>query len=202
MRGNFAEYLTNTLGRNDEAIAQARLALKIMDYGIGERTLAKALYRKWADMAVQGNAKDGEVYYQEAFAIFPSLSEVMAYGASEPAGEHLAEALVSEKGVSIDAPAEDGSTALLIATNQSRVNQVRVLLELHANPNARDNNGWTPLLSAVDEGNTEIVNMLLAKGADAHMRAPWNGGDAVFFAERNGNMKLAAKLKAFVANVK
>lgn len=202
MRGNFAEYLTNTLGRNDEAIEQARLALKIMDYGIGERTLAKALYRKWADMVVQGNAKTGEVYFQEAFNIFPSLSEVMAYGASEPAGEHLAKALVSEKGVSIDAQTEDGSTALLIATNRNRVNRVKVLLDLHANPNARDKNGWTPLLSAVDEGNTEIVNMLLAKGADVHMRAPWNGGDAIFFAERNGNMKLAAKLRAFASKLK
>ncbi|BBI99900.1 hypothetical protein FGKAn22_15930 [Ferrigenium kumadai] len=196
LRGNFAGYLTNTLGRNDEAIIQARLALNIMNYGMGEQTLAMALYRKWADMVAQGNAKNGEVYFQEAFKIFPVLSEVMAYGASSPVGENLAKALVSEKGISIDAQAEDGSTALLIATNRNRVNQVRVLLDLHANPNTRDTNGWTPLLSAVDEGNIEIVNMLLAKGADVHMQAPWNGGDAAFFAERNGNTELAAKLKA------
>jgi len=201
LRGNFAQYLTDTLGRNDEAIAQARLALKIMDYGIGERTLATALYRKWADLVVHGKASEGEPYYQEAYNIYPSLSWIMAYGASDLAGENLAKALVSEKGVSIDARAEDGSTALLIATNLNRVKQVKALLNLHANPNARDRSGWTPLLSAADEGNTEIVNLLLANGADVHMRAPWNGGDAAFFAERNGNKKLAAKLKAYAAKV-
>lgn len=202
LRGNFAAYLTDTLGRNDEAITQARAALQIMDYGVGKRTLAMALYRKWADMVVQGKARDGEKYFQEAFEIFPQLTEVMAYGASEPAGEHLAKALIAKKRVSVDARAEDGSTALLIAINRNRVNVVQMLLNLRANPNASDVNGWTPLLSAADEGSAEIVSMLLAKGADVHMRAPWNGGDAAFFAERNGNVELAAMLRKRAANLK
>ena len=88
---------------------------------------------------------------------------------------------------------EDGSTALLIATNRNRVDVVRVLLDLNANPNVQDRSGWTPLLSAADEGNAEIVNMLLAKGAD--LKATLQGVDAAAFAERKGNRDLAAMLR-------
>lgn len=200
LRGNFAAFLTGTLNRNNEAIAQARAALRIMDYGVGERTLAMALYRKWSDMVVQQKAREGERYFKEAYAIYPDLADVMAYGAAEPAGAHLAKALTTVKHISIDSPAEDGSTALLIATNRNRTKLVRTLLQLHANPNVHSRNGWTPLLSAADEGNTAIVNLLLAKHADVHARAPWNGEDAAFFAKRSGNAELAAKLRKLEGN--
>lgn len=193
LRGAFAEYLTDTLGRNDEAIVQARLALKIMDYGVGERILAMALYRKWADLVALGNAAEGERYFQKASAIYPQLNEVMAYGASVPAGERLARALMAQKGLSIDARVDDGSTAILIATNRNRVETVQMLLGLNANPNISDNVGWTPLLSAADEGNTAIVILLLGKGADN--RATLHGSDAAALAQRRGKADLAALLR-------
>ncbi|MEO6919499.1 MAG: ankyrin repeat domain-containing protein [Collimonas sp.] len=200
LHGNFAEYLTSTLGRNDEAIVQAREALKIMNYGMARRTLASALYRKWADMVVKGNDASAEKYFQEALEINPRLDQVMAYSASLPAGEHLAKALSTRKGVSIDSRAEDGSTALLIATNRGRTQLVQALLELNANPNLTDKNGWTPLLSAADEGNSDIVNMLLAKGAD--VTATMNGANAASLAEKKGNAELAALLRKRTAGVK
>lgn len=200
VRGNFADYLSETLGHNDEAILQARAALKIMDYGVGERILAMALYRKWTDMVAQGNAVGGEKDFEEAQEIYPQLNEVMAYGASVPGGERLAKALITEKGVSVDARAEDGSTALLIATNRNRAQTVQTLLDLNANPNIHDNSGWTPLLSAADEGNTDIVSLLLAKGAD--IRATLQGLDAAALAERKGNTDLAALLRKWAANFK
>ncbi|MEM4987538.1 ankyrin repeat domain-containing protein [Collimonas sp. H4R21] len=191
--GDYAEYLGATLGRNDEAIEQANAALKIMDYGVGRRILAYALYRKWADMVAQDAGNDAEKYFQSALAIDPRLEQIMAYGGSEPAGAPLAKALSTRKGVSIDSRGEDGSTALLLATNLNRVKLVQALLDLNANPNVLDRNGWTPLLSAADEGNAEIVSMLLAKGAD--VRAKKGGWDAAAFAERKGNSELAALLK-------
>ena len=200
LRGSFAAYLTDNLGRNDEAIKQARAAIKIMDYGVGERTLAKALYRKWADLVVQGNSQVAEQYFQEAHGIFPSLTWIMAFGASDIACENLAKALATNKGVSINSRAEDGSTALLIATNKNKAKTVKVLLDLHANPNIADTNGWTPLLSAADDGNVEIVNMLLSKGADIH--ATLNGKNAVAFAEQSGNVELANMLRRRVENSK
>lgn len=51
MRGEFAEYLNGTLGRNDEAVVQAEEALKVMNYGVGKNILAMALYGKWADLS-------------------------------------------------------------------------------------------------------------------------------------------------------
>jgi Tfp pilus assembly protein PilF len=193
LRGEYADYLSATLGRNDEAIEQANAALRVMDYGVGRRILAFAIYRKWADMVAQGAGTGAEKYFQTALAIDPQLDQVMAYGGSEPTGAPLAKALSTKKGVSIDSRAEDGSTALLLATNLNRVKLVQVLLDLNANPNLADRNGWTPLLSAADEGNAEIVSMLLAKGAD--IRAKKGGWDAAAFAERKGNSELAAVLK-------
>lgn len=202
LHGNFASFLTNTLGRNDEAIKQARVALQLMSYGIGERVLATALYRKWADLVAQGNIKDGEKYFQEAYGIFPDLNWIMAYAASDISGAtgNLAKSLSTDKGVSIDARAEDGSTALLIATNRNRAQTVRALLDLNANPNIADNNGWTPLISAADEGNSEIVNLLLSKGADVHVKL--DNKDAAFFAEQRGDFDLASMLRKRATRLK
>lgn len=199
VRGNFADYLSETLGRNDEAIMQAREALRIMDYGVGHHILAMALYRKWADMVAQGNQAGAERYFQEARENFPQLNEVMVYGASVPGGEHLTKALITKKGISVDARAGDGSTALLIATNRNRAKVVRFLLDLNASPNIAADSGWTPLLGAADEGNTEIVDMLLAKGAD--VQATLNGVSAATLAERRGNTALAALLRKRAADI-
>ncbi len=190
--GNYAAYLCQFLGRNDEALKEIRTALRIMDYGNGRLTLADALYGKWADLVAEGNP-DADRYFDEARRIKPDLDDVMAYGAALPAGERLAKALVT-KWVSIDARARvDGSTALLIATNRGSTPNVKFLLGMKANPNIGDQNGWTPLLSAASDGRTEIVDLLLAKGADT--RATLDGKDAAALAEQNGYTGLAASLR-------
>lgn len=199
-RGNFAQYLNQTLGRNDEAVAQARAALKIMDYGIGRQILANALYGKWADMVAEGKEAAAEPYFQEAKAINPRLDDVMVYGASMPKGERLAKALIAKKGISIDAKVDDGSTALLVATNLNRAPTVRFLLALRADPNIPDRVGWTPLLSAADEGNAEIVGMLLASGADP--KATKRGKNAADLADSKGYGDLAALLRKRASEAK
>ena len=191
IHNNYSAYLCNSLGRNDEAIAEARSALRIMDFGAGHMVLASALYGKWADLVAEHKA-GAEPYFDEARRLRPNLDEVMAYGAALPTGERLAKALISKR-VSIDARAFDGSTALLIATNLSRNQTVKFLLGLKANPNVADANGWTPLLSAASEGNPEGVDLLLAKGAD--IRATLSGKDAATLAEQNGYPELAASLR-------
>lgn len=199
LQGNFADYLSETLGRHDEAIVEARSALRTMNYGIGHRILGMALYRKWADLVAQGNDAAAEEYFREALENYPDLEELMAYGASVPGGERLAKALIAKKGVSIDATNEGGSTALLIATNTNRAEVVRMLLDLRADPNKAADSGWTPLLSAADEGNDEIVRMLLARGAD--IRARVQGWDAPALAEHKGHLDLAALLRERAAKV-
>jgi hypothetical protein len=195
--GDLASFLNGTLGRNDEAITQAREALKIMDYGIGEQILAMALYGKWADLINEGKLKEATVYFNEAWKIYPKIYNVMAWGASKPAGEKLAKALIEKKKIPINVIDDlSGSTALLLATNQNNVDAVKFLLKLGANPNVFDNSGWTPLLSAADEGNSEIVDILLANKADIKQTA--NGIDAATLAKNKGNKKLYEKLKKIV----
>lgn len=195
VRGEYAQYLSETLGRHDEAIVEARKALEVLDYGVGRRILAMALYHKWAEAVAAGKHAEGETFWLEANALYPPLDRVMAYGAATESGEPLAHALMTEKGVSIDATAEDGSTAILIATNRRRTAVVKRLLELGADVGIASANGWTPLLSAADEGDTEIVEMLLA-----NTRHPPTGMSAVFaagYASRKGHQPLADRLQAW-----
>ncbi|MBI4645382.1 MAG: ankyrin repeat domain-containing protein [Bacteroidia bacterium] len=43
---------------------------------------------------------------------------------------------------------------------------VKFLLENKADVNAKNNNGWTVLMVAIDKGNTEIIEILKAFGAE------------------------------------
>jgi ankyrin repeat protein len=75
-----------------------------------------------------------------------------------------------------------------------------MLLGLGANPNISDKAGWTPLLSAADEGNSEIVILLLAKDAD--VRPTLRGLDAATRAQQRGKTDLAALLRKRAAELK
>jgi hypothetical protein len=48
---------------------------------------------------------------------------------------------------------------------------VKELLDDGKNPNARQTDGFTPLMIAVTNGDADIASMLLAKGADPNLRA-------------------------------
>jgi serine/threonine-protein phosphatase 6 regulatory ankyrin repeat subunit B len=52
-----------------------------------------------------------------------------------------------------------------------RLQAARVLLTAHANPNAGDRDGDTPLLTATRSGDAELVGLLIAAGADVNARS-------------------------------
>jgi tetratricopeptide (TPR) repeat protein len=168
-RGNFADML-GRMGRHDEAIEEARAALRVMEYGMAYRTLSWNLYSKWGLLISEGKRAEAGPYFDEAYGIRPDLKGVMVEAAPHASSLPVARALVKEKGVSIDIPDKEGSTPLLIAVNTNRTDVVRELLALGANPNVTDPAGWTPLISAADEGNGEIVKLLLDAGADRNAR--------------------------------
>jgi ankyrin repeat protein len=64
-----------------------------------------------------------------------------------------------------------------------------------ADPNASDQKGWTPLISAADEGNHENVKVLLAAGADR--KAMRKGMTAAVHAQAKGYPKLAQQIREF-----
>jgi tetratricopeptide (TPR) repeat protein len=201
IRGNHANLLRNELGRYDEALARAREALRIMNYGVGRGILAMCLYAKWADLVINQNksASEAQKYFDEAFRISPDLDDVMVYEGSYATGKPMVQ-LLKSKGVSIDARAEDGSTALIVASNTGRADAVKMLLSLGANPNARANNGWTPLLGAADEGYQEVVKLLLEGGADPNQKI--RNMDAAMLAERRGRTELATLIRQYAARPK
>lgn len=193
-RGNYADFLRRDMGKFDEAIKYARESLSIMDYGVGRRILAFCLYAKWADLIINQKKPESEAqrYYKEAFQLLPDLKHIMVYGGSEPTGKAVAKLLVA-KGIPVDARAEDGSTALIIACNTSRADVARHLLSLGANPNARSNGGWTALFGAADEGNEELVKLLLQHGADTSYT--FRNVDAATWAQKRGRYGIIKLLK-------
>lgn len=62
---------------------------------------------------------------------------------------------------------------------------VKELLDDGKNPNARQRDGFTPLMIAASNGDTEIAAMLLAKGADPNPRA--GGKSALSIAKSRGS---------------
>lgn len=56
-----------------------------------------------------------------------------------------------------------------------------------------DHDGWTPLIYAAFEGHLELVERFLALGANVNALAP-NGSNAIMFAARNGHMPVVQRL--------
>jgi ankyrin repeat protein len=66
----------------------------------------------------------------------------------------------------------NGWPALMHAIHKNRRTSVEVLLQAGADPNARGNGGYTPLIMAAGYGYSDIVRLLLAKGADPRLTTP------------------------------
>ncbi len=71
------------------------------------------------------------------------------------------------KGANINATANNGSTALRLATVANEIEAVRLLLESGADPNIQNISGYTPLSRAAGQGFQEILALLLADGRTA-----------------------------------
>lgn len=67
-RGEYARFLQCLPGRQDDAIAQARGAIAVMDYPIVHKALAVALYVRWAGEMRAGQRARAEATWREARA--------------------------------------------------------------------------------------------------------------------------------------
>ncbi|MGE0823381.1 MAG: ankyrin repeat domain-containing protein [Candidatus Binatia bacterium] len=100
------------------------------------------------------------------------------------------------KGADINATDESGKTALMWAANEARLESIKALLAHGANINITDNEGRSALIWAtaqeyidadVDRVLTEIVEALLAKGADTTFRSGGEGRPALLWAAAKGH---------------
>lgn len=72
---------------------------------------------------------------------------------------------------------------------------VAALLDAGADPNARQQVGYTPLMGAASAGHTDLVDLLLARGADPALVSE-DGKTAADVAREHGHTELAERLSA------
>jgi ankyrin repeat protein len=99
-------------------------------------------------------------------------------------------------GMKPDARTPEGTTALMLAARN--VEKVKLLVDRGADVNARAATGITPLMVAARyRGNTEVVRLLLRKGAKPNAEKGIevrNDASAMFFAVMAGDIKTVAAL--------
>lgn len=95
-------------------------------------------------------------------------------------------------GADVDFTDAQGRFALSVAAAQHDMEVLDRLLQLNANPNTRGADGHTALYAAAALGHEDIVRRLLTW----HMTDTEDMGDAAVLAERQGNLKLCARILA------
>jgi len=80
------------------------------------------------------------------------------------------------------------------ATSRGDAAMVRKLLEKGADPNAKQQGGWTALHNAASQGNVEVVRLLRSNGADVAARTD-EGKTAADLAAERGHAVLAEALR-------
>ena len=92
-----------------------------------------------------------------------------------------------KSGADVNAPAADGSTALLYAAFDSNVDMIKTLLAAGADPNVANHFGVTPLLQASRYGDEAALEALLKGGADI-AKAQREGETPLMAAARAGSV--------------
>ena len=87
-----------------------------------------------------------------------------------------------------------GQTALMWASAQDQTAAVAVLLEAGADPHARSEGGFTPLLFAAREGHVDVLRALARGGANVDDTLPDNGMSALVMAVYNAQYDFARAL--------
>jgi len=106
----------------------------------------------------------------------------------------LAAALI-ERGADVNAVAENPQRVAPVhaAASVGDIATMRLLLDRGADPNARQNAGFTPLHAAAGNGDLEMARLLVARGADRHARTD-AGEDAAEIAAKRGRGEFVAWL--------
>ncbi|MEA2196345.1 MAG: hypothetical protein QOJ25_396 [Solirubrobacteraceae bacterium] len=182
--GRFLHYAADEIDADDEEFAHAHLLLfeidRHMDLGHedwgGEVTV---LHPRCATRQDRGD---------------PWLASMPPLVRAARVGDAQSTAQLLEDGVDPDSADEDGYSALEAACDASTAPIVRSLLDAGADVDA-GSAGNTPLMRAAAHGSTEIVEMLLAAGADIHAVCDAPGPDtALASAATFGHIEIVRRL--------
>ena len=110
--------------------------------------------------------------------------------------------MLLKAGADVKIQNKHGSTALhAVCHNTDNPAEIaRILIAAGADPNARDDHRWTPLLNCVDENSPETVDVLLKAGADVNAQTG-DGTSALMLAVDDNLSAVADLLIAAKANV-
>jgi ankyrin repeat protein len=87
-----------------------------------------------------------------------------------------------------------------LAAGQNQLNTAQLLLTNRADVNVRDKKGWTPLFSAVKNGNSDMMTLLVANKADVNARND-EGETPLVLPVTNGDKHVAELLVSSKADV-
>ena len=86
----------------------------------------------------------------------------------------------------------------MFATNRKHRKIVSLLISKGANKDQAGHEGWTPLMIAAQNGDSNTIKLLLESGASMH-KTNRDGESAHFIAARNKHTKAVALFEAFGA---
>jgi ankyrin repeat protein len=109
---------------------------------------------------------------------------------------HFAVKLLMDNGADVNARTKRNNTAIAAAAASGSVEVVKMLLDKGARIDVLDERNYSPLMYAAysDAMPTEVVRMLLAKGADARIEG--EGDTALSLAKKRGNPEIVSLLVA------
>eukprot|EP00096_Caligus_rogercresseyi_P005182 TRINITY_DN2017_c1_g2_i1.p1 TRINITY_DN2017_c1_g2~~TRINITY_DN2017_c1_g2_i1.p1 ORF type:complete len:154 (-),score=34.20 TRINITY_DN2017_c1_g2_i1:471-932(-) len=126
------------------------------------------------------------------------LNRRMLFAAAWRGEEADVRSIVDSGVLSINISDSNDVTALRFAAQYGHLEIAKYLLSKGADPNLRAKDGLDPLLSAVGEGNKDMVQLLLEHGALPNSRNKFT--NALLLAEERGHTELAALLESRGAN--
>jgi ankyrin repeat protein len=142
----------------------------------GESAVVKALVDGKADI----NVKDNVGYT----ALFHAL---------DARYDEIAELLVNQPGLDLNARGKNGVTLLHRFVWLDRIDIVKNLVERGADVNAQDGDGDIALHGAAESGNVEMMDVLMKKGTDVNAKNKV-GGTPLMWAAVYGNEEAVLKL--------
>ena len=133
------------------------------------------------------------------FACFASASDSRVAEAARHQNKAAVRSLVAEH-ADVNAPEQDGATALHWAAHWDDLDIADLLIRAGANVNARNELGVTPLSLACENGSARMVDKLLQARANANL-APLNGETPLMTCARAGNVDAVSALLKHGADV-
>jgi len=141
--------------------------------------------------------KASQIYSKEKIFGWTTLHHAAAEGDVEAMKKFLAKG--DTLATRLTAACNYGNQALHVAARSGHAAAVGLLLSKKSAVEARNDNGWTPLLAAALNGHTDVSVMLVQ--ADSPIRAADNDGiTACMWAAKTGNTSLVKTLMAATAD--